>query len=64
MTIFGLWVCIPQPTLSRISHMLKPIQVINKAGGLVYERSFGGMSTIRSANFGELDELQQMDFPI
>ena len=45
MAIFGLWVCL-SILRSMVYPRFKQSQVINKAGGLVYERSFGGMPAI------------------
>ena len=41
MAIFGLWVCFVWLSYYQVDLKLV-VQVINKAGGLVYERSFGG----------------------
>ena len=44
MTIYGLWVRAQIPY--KVSLIVKyGIKVINKAGGLVYQRNFGGLSS-------------------
>jgi len=40
MTIFGLWVCVS--LVSQTKRQRNHFQVINKAGGLVYQRNFAG----------------------
>lgn len=52
MAIFGLWVR-PSPVNSK--GMLMRNQVINKAGGLVYQRNFSGESS--SLSFGDVADI-------
>ena len=47
MTIFGLWVFLSLPP--SLPQPDQPYaQVINKAGGLVYQRNFGGRLSFRN----------------